>query len=256
MNMLARRNVAALLATLCLGLFAMTPLRALAEPEGCLDCGCPDCGWQRIRSEDGILVSRKEVAGSPFVAFRGEGDVSAPVLSVAAVLVDVPREQEWMDSVVEARILRKVSDTEYILYSHLGTPPTMSDREFVTDVTIAIDVPSQSVTVKMHSVDDASAPKTGYVRAVLTDSSFVLTPANGGKGTHVVAEVHCDPKGSIASWIVNLFQRGWGYNTIRSLRKQVAKPGIPVPELLRVSLEGRGRGSGVSPAYLGREAAN
>jgi START domain len=144
-----------------------------------------------------------------------------------------------MDSVVEARILRKVSDTEYIMYSHLGTPPTMKDREFVMDVTLAVNVPAQSVTVTMRSVDDPAAPKTGYVRAILTDSVFVLTPAAGGNGTHVVAEIHCDPKGSVPSWIVNLFQRGWGYNTIKSLRKQVAKPGIPVPELLRNYLEGR-----------------
>jgi START domain len=228
MHTLTQRKISLLLSLVVVALFAATPLPALAGLGG----------WEQIRTEDGILVSKKEVEGSPFVAFRGEGDVRAPVLSVASVLVDVPREQEWMDSVVEARILRKVSDTEYIMYSHLGTPPTMSDRDFVMDVTLTVDAAAQSVTVKMHSVDDASAPKTGYVRALLTDSVFVLTPAAGG-GTHVVAEIHCDPKGSIASWIVNLFQRGWGYNTIKSLRKQVAKPGIPVPELLRAYLEGR-----------------
>jgi hypothetical protein len=229
MRTLLRNKLSLFLALVVLALFAATPLDALAGLGG----------WDQIRTEDGILVSKKDVPGSPFVAFRGEGDVSAPVLSVAAVLVDVPREQEWMDSVVEARILRKVSDTEYIMYSHLGTPPTMSDREFVMDVTLVVNVPAQSVTVTMRSVDDPAAPKTGYVRAILTDSVFVLTPAAGGKGTHVVAEIHCDPKGSVPSWIVNLFQRGWGYNTIKSLRKQVAKPGIPVPELLRAYLEGR-----------------
>jgi hypothetical protein len=229
MNTLTQRKPSLLLALLVLALLATLPPLARAGVEG----------WERIRTEDGILVSKKEVSGSPFVAFRGEGDVSAPVLSVASVLVDVPREQEWMDSIVEARILRKVSDTEYIMYSHLGTPPTMSDRDFVMDVTLTVNAPAQSVTVKMRSVDDSSAPKTGYVRAILTDSTFVLTPSADGKSTHVVAEIHCDPKGSIASWIVNLFQRGWGYNTIKSLRKQVVKPGIPVPELLRASLEGR-----------------
>jgi hypothetical protein len=213
---------------LALGI-AVAPLEAMAGLDG----------WEHIRTDDGILVSKKDVAGSSFVAFRGEGDVKAPVLSVASVLVDVPHEQEWMDSVVEARVLRKISDTEYIMYSHVGTPPTMSDREFVTDVTLAVDPAAQSVTVRMRSVDDPSAPRTSYVRGLLTGSVFVLTPAADGTGTHVVAEIHCDPKGSIASWIVNLFQRGWGYNTIKSLRKQVAKPGIPVPDLLRAYLEGR-----------------
>jgi hypothetical protein len=190
-------------------------------------------GWEAIRSDAGIQVSRKVVEGSPFVAFRGEGDVNAPILAVADVLVDIPHENQWMDSVREARILRKVSDTEYILYSHLGTPPTMTDRDFVTDVHVAIDASKRGLTVEMHSVEDAAAPHTDYVRALLTESSFTLRASPDGKTTHVVAEIHCDPKGSIASWAVNFFQRSWGYNTLQSLRRQVARGQAPVHPLLK-----------------------
>jgi len=193
--------------------------------------------WERIRSEDGILVFKKEVEGSPFVAFRGEGTVDAEPLRVGSVIVDVPREKEWLDSVVEARVLRKVSDTEYIMYSHLGTPIGMSDRDFVTDVTIQADPAAQTVAFRMRSVDDPSAPKTGYVRATLIDSSFVIASAGPGK-THVVAEIHCDPKGSIPSFIVNMFQRGWGYNTLQSLRRQVKKSEVATHPLLKAALEG------------------
>jgi hypothetical protein len=193
--------------------------------------------WERIRSEDGILVFKKEVEGSPFVAFRGEGNVDAELLRVGSVIVDVPREKEWLDSVVEARILRKVSDTEYIMYSHLGTPVPMSDRDFVTDVTIQADPAAQTVTFHMRSVDDPSAPKTRYVRATLIDSSFVISGAGQGT-THVVAEIHCDPKGSIPGWIVNMFQRGWGYNTLQSLRRQVKKSEVATHPLLKAALEG------------------
>jgi hypothetical protein len=29
----------------------------------------------------------------------------------------------------------------------------------------------------------------------------------------VVAELHADPKGAVAAWLVNLFQKNWDYNT-------------------------------------------
>src|SRR5262249_52181441 len=163
--------------------------------------------WERVRTEDGVVVSRREVPGSPFVAFRGEGDVDAPILGVGDVLVDVPHEKDWIDSVVEARVLRKVSDTEYIMYSHLGMPVPLTDRELVTDVTITLDQAKRTLTVRMRSVTDPSAPKTSYVRAQLKDSVFVLSSIDGGKRTHVVAEIDCDPKGSVPAWMVNLFQR-------------------------------------------------
>jgi hypothetical protein len=198
-------------------------------------------GWETIRSDAGIQVSRKVVPGSSFVAFRGEGDVNAPLLSVANVLVDVPHEKDWMDGIKEARVLRQVSDTEYILYSHLGTPPTMTDREFVTDVRVAVDPSKRGLTVDMHSVDDPSAPRTDYVRAVLTESSFTLHANPDGKTTHVVAEIHCDPKGTIPSWAVNFFQRSWGFNTLQSLRRQVARGTAPAQPLLQDRLvDGRG----------------
>jgi hypothetical protein len=92
----------------------------------------------------------------------------------------------------------------------------------------------------MHSVDDPAAPKTDYVRADLEESSFVLTGSADGTKTHVVAEMHADPKGSIAAWIVNLFQKNWGYDTIANLRKQLRKPGIGVNAPLRSLLASRG----------------
>jgi START domain len=200
-------------------------------------------GWETIRSDSGIQVSRKVVPGSSFVAFRGEGDVEAPLLAVANVLVDVPHEKDWMDGIKEARILRQVSDSEYILYSHLGTPPTMTDREFVTDVHVAIDPSKRGLTVDMHSVDDALAPRTDFVRAVLMDSSFTLRANPDGRTTHVVAEIHCDPKGNIPSWAVNFFQRSWGFNTLKSLRRQVARGSAPAQPLLQNRLiDGQGGG--------------
>jgi hypothetical protein len=193
-------------------------------------------GWETIGRDDGILVQRKEVGGSPFVAFRGEGDVDAPLLLVGSVLVDAARSREWVDSVVEAHVLRRVSETEYITYAHVGTPITMADRDFVTDVVLAVDGVNKTFTMRMHSVDDPAAPKTDYVRGDLREGSWVLTAIDGGSRTHVATEIHCDPKGSIAPWIVNFFQNNWGHNTLMSLRKQVAKRDIAVDPRLKAAL--------------------
>jgi hypothetical protein len=224
-------HTAAVAAALAFQTFAL-PLPAFA------DAITPT--WETLRTEDGIQVARRVVPGSPFVAFRGEGDVDAPLLLVGSVLVDIDRDHEWIDSVAEARVLRQVSRTEYVTYSHVATPPTMSDRDFVMDVTIEPDAAKRTLVVRMHSVDDPSAPKTGYVRGNMKESTFTLTSIDGGKRTHVVAEVHCDPKGSIASWIVNLFQKSWGYNTIHALRAQLTKKDISVHPLLSAVLEEKG----------------
>ncbi len=183
-------------------------------------------GWEKIGEDDGITVYRREVAGSPVIAFKGEGIIDASILRVASILVDTTRATEWIDSLVEERTIRRVSETEYIEYDHMGTPFVMKDRDFVIDCKLDLDAAQKKATVRFHSVTDSLAPATSYVRGELISSSFALTALERGTKTRMVAEIHCDPKGSVAKWIVNWFQKGWPHNTIMSLRAQAAKPDI------------------------------
>jgi hypothetical protein len=195
-------------------------------------------GWVQTKVKNGIVVSRMDVDGSPFRAFRGEGDIDAPLLLVGSILVDVARDPEWIDSIVEAKVLRQVGESEYVTYSHAGTPITMSDRDFVVDVKLSVLPAAKTLAIQMHSVSDPAAPATHFIRGELRTSSFLLTSIDGGRRTHVVAEVHCDPKGNIAAWLVNEFQTNWGYNTLSNLRRQVRKPDVAVhPRLKTVLVE-------------------
>ncbi len=189
--------------------------------------------WEKVREDEGITVFRQEVPDSPIIAFKGIGVVSAPLARVISVVTDTPRTVEWMDSAAHARIVRKVSPLEQIIYTHIKSPPLISDRDFVTDAKGHFDATNKRFIVNIHSIVDAGAPPTSHVRGEILHSSFVLTSIDGGRKTLVVTEIHADPKGSVPKWVVNLFQKNWPYNTIKNLRTQAAKPDIrESPELL------------------------
>jgi hypothetical protein len=177
--------------------------------------------WERIREDDGITVWRRDVAGSPLVAFRGEGLVNAPLLRVASVIVDVERAHEWADRVVESRRLRRIGRCEAVTYTHARTPPVVADRDFVLHGRLTIE-DGRRATIRFRSVQDAAMPPGDHVRGEVLDSSFVLT-AEGEARTRVVAEIHADPKGALPAWLVNMVQRGWAVKTLRSLREQTAR---------------------------------
>jgi len=186
----------------------------------------PPVAWEKIGDDDGIAVYKRDVPGSPLVAFKGEGIINASILRVASVLVDSKRATEWIDRLVEARDIRMISETESIHYDHVATPIVMKDRDFVSDVKLEFTPAEKKMMLKIHAVTDPAAPQTSYVRGELLHSAFILTSIEHGTKTRVVAEIHADPKGSVAKWIVNLFQRSWPHNTITRLRAQVAKPDI------------------------------
>jgi hypothetical protein len=185
-----------------------------------------DPPWEKFDEDDGIAVFRREVPGSPIIALRGEGVVNAPLLRVASVLVDTARAPEWIDSLTETKVVRKLSDDEYIEWDHIKTPVILKDRDFVFDIKMELNPKDKQLSLNYHSVYDSGAPKTDYVRGEFTYGTFRLTSIEGGKKTRILAEVLADPKGSVAKWIVNLFQKDWPHKTIASLRKQVAKPDI------------------------------
>ncbi|HTA88672.1 MAG TPA: START domain-containing protein [Polyangiaceae bacterium] len=186
----------------------------------------PASNWQKLAEEDGISVFGREVAGVSLLAMRGEGIVNAPILRVASVLIDTARAHEWVDSVAETRTLRQVSETEYVQWNHVATPWVLKDRDFVFSTKLELDPKASQVALNYHSVIDPAAPKTNYVRGEFIYGKFVLTSVDGGKRTQVLAELLCDPKGSVAKWMVNMVQKDWPHSTIQRLRRQVAKPDV------------------------------
>ncbi len=207
----------------------------LAAPSARGDSARPPA-WEKFDEDDGIAVYRRDVAGTPIVALRGEGVVDAPILRVASVLVDTKRGTEWIDSLAEARTVRRVSESEYVEWDHIATPFVLKDRDFVFDAKLELKPAQKQILLNYHSVSDKDAPKTDYIRGEFIFGSFVLTSVDGGKRTRVLAEVLCDPKGSVAKWIVNLFQKSWPHNTVMALRRQVKKADIKDDPRLKAEL--------------------
>lgn len=213
-------------------LVVLLPLAAASDTPGCEEA------WERLGTRDGITSYRREVPGSPVVAIKGDAIVEAPLLRVASVILDTSRLQEWTDSLASARRIRVISWTEFVEYDHIRTPFILRDRDFVVQTSVELAPTQKQIVLRMRSVADPAAPVTSRVRGELLQSSYVLTGLDRGRRTRMVADVHADPKGSVPKWIVNHYQQGWAYDTIRRLRAQVARPDVADdPELGRILAE-------------------
>jgi len=162
------------------------------------------------------------------VSFKGEGDIPAPIERVASVIFDTTRATEWVSDLAESKIVKWTSKDEYVEYDRIKTPPViMKDREFVSRVKLTVDPKLKEMSFAYVPTEVPETPLQGkYVRGSLLNSGFVLRGLPGGKGTHLVGEMHCDPKGGVPKWLVNWFQKGWPSDTFKNLKKQVAKEDI------------------------------
>ena len=185
--------------------------------------------WKQIKNKDDILVYQKTNPDSSLLAFKGEGDVNAPIERVAAVIFDTTRAPEWIVDLEESKIVKWISKNEYIEYDHVKTPPViMKDRDFVSLVKMNVDPKTGEMTFQYKSVVDPLVPETRHVRGNLMNTTFVLKPIAGNTKTHVMGEIYCDPKGAVPKWLVNWFQQDWPLDTFKNLRAQVTKTDIRV----------------------------
>jgi hypothetical protein len=177
---------------------------------------------------DGIQIFRKEAGSDRLVAFRGIGDVEAALPLVATVIFDTDRRREWIDGLVDSRIIRWRSRDNFVEYDHIGLPFFIRDRDFVSTVKMSFYPSRKKMAFHYQPSDDPSAPRTGYIHGVVIDMTFILSSIDDGKKTRVDAEFLCDPKGLIPKWLVNFFLEDWPKTTFRNLRKEVLKPDLSV----------------------------
>lgn len=192
--------------------------------------------WQKSCETDGLTIYWSKVEGSQVIAFKGDGIVDEPLDKVASVIVDTTRGTEWIDSLVSSKVVRDLTPTEFIEYDHVGIPfpfdTLMSDRDFVSHVTVDYDPATRRLTVSYLPAEDDQAPVLKkYNRGVMT-CVFKMVPMSLPGQTYVDAEVHCDPKGGVPKWLVNFFQQGWPQTTFENLRREVKKPDIKVVPMI------------------------
>jgi hypothetical protein len=214
-------------AGLCIVLFALLPHLSLASE------------WQSVdNTTDGIQILRKEVDDGTLVAFRGIGIVEAPLSLVATVIFDTDRRLEWIEGLVDSRILRWGDKDSFIEYDHIDMPIFFKDRDFVSKIKMSFDPARKEMVFHYQPSDDPSAPRTNYIRGELIDTTFILSSIDNDQKTRVDAVFLSDPKGRIPKWLVNFFVKDWPKTTFRNLRKEVLKPDIPVDPRFAKLLKG------------------
>jgi hypothetical protein len=203
---------------------------ALVLGWGILFLTCLDAAdWTLMGRRDGIEVYRREMPGSPLVVFKGEGTIDAPLWKVASILLDTRRAPEWADSLKESRVVKRLGPAEYEEYNHLGMPFILKDREFLSRVVIAIHPDQKTFSLAYAPTSDRDVPRSHYVRGEIEYGFFEVTSLEAGKRSTLKAEIQCDPKGAIPSWVVNFFQKSWPLNTFQGIRTQAAKPDVTMP---------------------------
>ncbi len=181
----------------------------------------PPAGWSPARDHDGIQVYTRKVEGSPIAASLAVTRVELPLAAVAALILDVPNQHDWIDSVDESRVLQRLNAAASYNYTVSRAPWPVADRDAVVLTRASRDPATGVVRVESHAAPALIPERKGRVRVRRVDSLWTLTPL-GPARTEVRYQVHSDPGGSLPAWLVNAMVTDQPFNTLRNLRRAAA----------------------------------
>jgi len=173
--------------------------------------------WQKIKTMSGVDLYTGKVEGQDLVAFKGEAVIEAPLEKVATLLYEMELKPKWMYKVVESKVLRYTSELSRIEYNQTSAPWPLQNRDFVFEVKVSFSPDKKKIFLDLSNTEDPLAPtRENVVRGAILRGHYELEQLENNK-TKFLVEIHSDPKGSIPTWLVNVFQRNWPYKTISNL---------------------------------------
>jgi hypothetical protein len=197
-------------------MIASVPAIALAERD--LD----DFRAEAARNE--WRLSKSDKLHQIKVSFRVEAMLDAPLDVVARVQADVDSYIRWYFAVLEVKLLKKVSDKEFIFYMVHDAPIGTPDRDVILKATIEpMTTKKPFVVVKMTSIPDYAPARPPYVRMTAENYVVKLTPQGKDK-TLLESEGFIDPGGTAPSWAVNFVQGKGPYTNMMGMQRMINLP--------------------------------
>ncbi len=177
-------------------------------------------GWTLLYEKAGFKAYEQK---GPPLAYKAEGTVDVPLAEVAAVLVDIPRQKEWVHRLAESRILEGDPVTHSVIYSRYALPWPAKDRDAVIESSVEEDINRGEVRVRFSTTTALAAPpRPDCIRVPLSDGTFTLKDSGQGS-TFVSYTIRLDPGGWLPVWIVRLFVRDAPLATLLAFKTQAMK---------------------------------
>lgn len=168
-------------------------------------------------------------------SFKIEAIINGKIEDYVRMALDIDDTKRWYYEVIESKLLKKISATEYLLYMVHNAPPGSPDRDVILQITYVPQTANKpSLEIKAVSLPNYLPSKPPLVRMEAENYITTLTPL--GKNQYKQeTEGYIDPGGHDPAWVINFIQRIAPYNTQVSIYRRlqqnnmVEKAPLPFP---------------------------
>lgn len=189
-------------------IFSLLPTLSFAQNE-----------WELKKDSDGISVWWRATEGTDIKELKIQLEVNASLNTIAAVLSDVPKYEEWVYS-TEKSVVIEEEGTDLIYYNIMDFPWPMDDRDLVMRTDLKQNPETKVITSNSTAVPEKVPYDEDMVRVEMTETQWIVTPLGNNKAK-IDYTLISDPGGSIPAFLTNIAADYGPYKTMKAFRERV-----------------------------------
>lgn len=177
-------------------------------------------GWTLKKDKNGIKVFSKKSDKFKFDQLKVECVLDGRISQLAAVLLDVNNQYQWVYKTRKSQLLKEESAGEIFYYSEIDCPWPFENRDLVVRMNIVQNTINKVMTVEAKNVNDLVPDKHNLVRIKYSNAIWTVTPISISQ-FKVEYRIEIDPGNGVPAWLMNLFASNAPYESFVNLREKM-----------------------------------
>jgi len=187
--------------------------------------------WNLKNDKDGVKVYFKKTADVHEIKLVTSLQTS--LAGLVQLLSEVEHYPLWGYKVLDAKLLKKVSDTEMYYYSKLDFPWPLNDRDVIMHTHLEQDPVTKKIIARSVAVPDYLPENKDVIRIRNAHTQWTLLPGTGG-WPYIEYYIYSDPGGNLPDWLVNMAIDVGPRETIKGIRTMLQQDRYKNAKLMHI----------------------
>ena len=183
--------------------------------------------WRLLKHDKRLNIKsydKRDDQNSGVRSFKLDVIVNGSLDTIGRIYFDIENYTRWFWTVRDAKLLKKISDTEFYYYLQHDAPVSLPDRDVIIHAIIEPYTAKKGYAlIKLKASPDFMPVKPPFVRMLAEDMEIKWTPVDKDK-TRIEVEGFIHPGGVVPAWAINAVQRQAPYYTMVGLQRMVLLP--------------------------------
>lgn len=172
--------------------------------------------WSYKGEKEGIKIYHRQSPGMYHIKLSTS--LKVPLAGIVTLFSDVSTYTAWGYKMTEARLLRRVSDTEMYYYARYDFPWPMDDRDIILHSVIEQDPKTREIRIVNTPKPDFLPPTKGVVRIYNTQTQWRFVPGNDG-WIYIEQQIATDSANDMPDWLIQMTVDTGPRETAKNIRK-------------------------------------